>query len=82
MRYYARSASDRTDNWPNWFVADAERGGLNVTPSIVPGLLRPGATLVDRELAIALAGIANGMMYHDNTMKQPRKYFRGFLIRT
>lgn len=59
MRYYARSASDRTDNWPYWFVADVERGGLNVTASIVRGLLVPGATLVDRELAIAIAGIAN-----------------------
>lgn len=59
MRYYARSASDKTDNWPNWFVADAERGGLNVTASIVSGLLLPGVTLVSREISIVLAGIAN-----------------------
>lgn len=61
MRYYARSASDRTDNWPYWFVADVERGGLNVTASIVPSLLVSGATLIDRELAIAIVGIANEM---------------------
>lgn len=30
-RYFARSASDRTDDWPFWFVADRTRGGLNVT---------------------------------------------------
>jgi hypothetical protein len=24
-RFYARSASDKTDNWPFWFVADEKR---------------------------------------------------------
>jgi hypothetical protein len=26
-RYYARSASDQTDDWPWWFVADKQLGG-------------------------------------------------------
>lgn len=34
-RYYARSASDRTNDWPFWFVADKSRGGLNVTAELI-----------------------------------------------
>lgn len=30
MRYKARSASDKTDDWPFWFV---EEGGLNTMKS-------------------------------------------------
>jgi hypothetical protein len=37
-RYYARIASDKTDNWPFWFVADSSRGGLNVTPTLINDL--------------------------------------------
>ena len=35
-RYYARSASDNTDDWPFWFVADIKQGGLNVTVTLEP----------------------------------------------
>lgn len=35
MRYYARSASDKTKDWPYWFVADSEKGGLNVTEKYI-----------------------------------------------
>lgn len=38
QRYFARSASDRTDEWPYWFVADREKAGLNVTGELVPQL--------------------------------------------
>ena len=34
-RYYARSASDNTDDWPFWFVADSQRDGLNVTATLL-----------------------------------------------
>ena len=37
-RYYARSASDKTDDWPFWFIADNNKGGLNVTVEILPEL--------------------------------------------
>lgn len=30
-RYCAQSASDRTNDWPYWFVADRQKGGLNIT---------------------------------------------------
>lgn len=33
-RYFARSASDNTDDWPYWFVADSMKGGLNVTATL------------------------------------------------
>jgi hypothetical protein len=61
-RYYARSASDRTDEWPWWFVADKQRGGLNVTSEVSKLLNRPtqpGATLCFREYAEELAEEAN-----------------------
>ena len=61
-RYYARSASDRTDNWPFWFVADKTRGGLNVTADLMRELVSTnwrGVTLVTREIAEWLAATAN-----------------------
>lgn len=33
-RFYIRSASDRTDDWPLWFVADSYASGLNVTQEL------------------------------------------------
>ncbi len=61
-RYYARSASDRTDDWPYWFVADTQKGGLNVTAEIVRQHINQdpkGQTLCSRAIAEALAVIAN-----------------------
>lgn len=49
--YFARSASDRTDDWPFWFV---ESGGLNCMSG--PG----GAVLTSREVAEGLARAWNG----------------------
>lgn len=62
-RYIARSASDRTDDWPFWFVADTQRGGLNVTADLIRQHLNPkhaGAVLCDRSGATGLATLANG----------------------
>ena len=62
-RYYARSASDRTDDWPFWFVADAQKGGLNVTAVLALQHLNhdaKGQTLCNRDYAEYLAIIANG----------------------
>ena len=61
-RYYARSASDKTDDWPYWFVADSQRGGLNVTAEtgrdLKTGLL-PGCTLLPSWDAVKQAQQAN-----------------------
>ena len=62
-RYYARSASDRTDDWPYWFVADSQKGGLNVTAVLLRQHLNvdpKGKTLCQRDTAERLAILANG----------------------
>lgn len=62
-RFFARSASDNTDEWPFWFVADRNRGALNVTAEVwdamFPKSRAPGVTLVCPDLAKALASEAN-----------------------
>lgn len=61
-RYFARSASDKDDNWPYWFVADRERGGLNVTADLVRKHINPnhhGATLCIPDFAREIAALAN-----------------------
>ena len=61
-RYYARSASDRTDDWPFWFVADSSKGNVNVTADIIRQHIRPnrkGRVFVPRVLAQDLADMAN-----------------------
>ena len=62
-RYYARSASDHTDDWPWWFVADNQLGGRNVTSEVAILLNRPrkfqGPTLCAWEYAEQLAEEAN-----------------------
>lgn len=68
-RYYARSASDKTDDWPFWFVADDERGGLNVTAEVADALgefRRPGAVLSEPWSMVKLAMRANA---HQQTEK-------------
>lgn len=58
-RYYARSASDKTDEWPFWYVADRQQSGLNVTKALASeqvGYL----PFVSREAAIKIAETANG----------------------
>jgi len=61
-RYYARSASDKTSDWPHWFVADAKRGGLNVTAELIRAHRNPdhkGGVLTSRSDAAELAMQAN-----------------------
>lgn len=56
-RYYARPASDRSDDGP-WFVADNARGGLNVTADLTRGFVNPwhrGGVLLSPAEAIVLA---------------------------
>jgi hypothetical protein len=57
-RYFARSASDRTEEWPYWFVADRQKGGLNVTRSLVPSLAGY-LPLLPKDLAMNVARTAN-----------------------
>lgn len=63
-RYYARSASDTTDDWPFWFVADYFQGGLNVVGPLMdqlfPGNDRRGRVFLSRYDAESLAAMANG----------------------
>lgn len=66
-RYYARSASDKTDDWPFWFVADSQRGGLNVTGKISDALelpRKPGAVLGEPWEMAKLAMRANRELTH------------------
>lgn len=64
QRYFARSASDHTDDWPGWFVADRQKGGLNATPVVARALgddWPPGAVLTNRDYAQELADRANSL---------------------
>ena len=62
-RYYARSASNHTEDWPFWLVADRKLGGLNVTAELVRAHIDPehfiGGTLCTREEAEYIADLAN-----------------------
>jgi hypothetical protein len=57
-RYFARSASDQTDDWPYWFVADRSRGNLNVTVKLMPEL-SGYLPLLPRDMAEELARAIN-----------------------
>jgi hypothetical protein len=62
-RYYARSARDDTDDWPFWFVADAQKGGLNVTAELIRHYVNPdhiGGVFCSRNDAEFLEILANG----------------------
>lgn len=57
-RVIARSASDKTDDWPFWYCAET-RASVNITSAIARELghpWRPGAVFARREYAEALAG--------------------------
>jgi len=54
--FTARSASDKTDDWPHWFVADGR--GINVTVHLMPEL-RGYLPFVPKGMAIELAEAAN-----------------------
>lgn len=58
-RYFARSASDNTDDWPFWYVADRTLSNLNVTVRLMPAL-RGYMPFLSRDKAEELAHKANG----------------------
>jgi hypothetical protein len=61
-RYKAVSASDKTDDWPFWYVADTFHGYLNVTADVIRQHVssdHKGGVFTDRINAIALANRAN-----------------------
>jgi hypothetical protein len=60
-RFYARSASDRTDDWHWWFVADRAHGSLNVTGKLLEraGIDTKGWPLYPRGLCEAIAEVMN-----------------------
>jgi hypothetical protein len=55
-KYYARSASDKTDDWPLWFVANQQ--GINVTVQLFPEL-SGRLPFVPKHVAVLLADVAN-----------------------
>lgn len=57
-RFFARSASDRTDDWPHWYVADRAAAELNVTVQLLPAL-RGSMPFLPRQAAEELARLAN-----------------------
>jgi hypothetical protein len=57
-RYYARSASDRTEDWPFWYVADSAKANLNVTVHFKPEM-RGYLPFLPRDMAEELAQRAN-----------------------
>lgn len=66
-RYLARSASDKTDDWPHWFVADQRQGGLNVTVKLLPQI-SGYLPLLPKDLAVMLAKAANAEFKKDERM--------------
>lgn len=61
-RHFPRSASDRTDDWPFWFVADRQAGGLNVTADLIRKHVNQdhvGGVFGSREQIEMLADVAN-----------------------
>lgn len=61
-RYFARSASDRFEDWPCWYVADATRFGLNVVPEEFQrrtGRRPTGLPFMPRQMAEAWAAEMN-----------------------
>ncbi|WP_425905137.1 hypothetical protein [Nitrobacter sp. TKz-YC02] len=57
-RYFARSASDQTDDWPYWFVVDCSRSNLNVTVELMPELWGH-LPFLSRDMAEELARVVN-----------------------
>lgn len=60
--FFARSASDKTENWPIWFVARKDAPSRNVLDKAceVAGIpRRAGAVLADKQTAIWIAEEAN-----------------------
>jgi hypothetical protein len=70
-RYFARPASDRTEDWPFWFVADREKGEINVTAELLPPL-RGYLPFLPADVAVELAAVANehGADWHNDGVRQ------------
>ena len=61
-QFLARSASDRTDDWPHWFVVRANEPRKNVLREaceIARIHIQPGAVLTTRLDAECIARMAN-----------------------
>ena len=61
-RYEAKIASDKTELWPFWFVADNEKGGVNVTNELLVELYKVAPKqlpFLSRNGAEMLASVAN-----------------------
>ena len=57
QKFTARSASDRTDDWPLWMVVDSQ--GQNILGDISRMLGKPGAVFTNRCMAEKIAAILN-----------------------
>ena len=57
-RFFARSASDKSDDWPLWYVADRQKANLNVTVELLPELCGY-MPFLSRDVAARLAQAAN-----------------------
>ncbi len=66
MTYFARSASDGTDDWPFWYVAETHNPRLNVLRKAWEAAtgeeLRAGAVLTDKQSALWIADTANAKL--------------------
>lgn len=63
-RYVARSASDKTDEWPFWFIADRHQGNRNVfAPLMEKAFGVPWTTMPfgPRDFVQKIAALANEM---------------------
>lgn len=63
MAYRARSASDRTDDWPFWYITDDHPANRNATPkawqTVTGKDWPPKHQFLPREEAVLLADAAN-----------------------
>ena len=61
MTWRARSASDRSDDWPFWYVTDDMPPDMNKTVDAIEAIMgiRVVGMFVSRDVAIALASLMN-----------------------
>lgn len=61
-RYTVFSASGKTEDWPFWFVADNQKGGVNCTADLIRQFYNPdhrGGVFTSRAGAEALSEKGN-----------------------
>lgn len=61
-KFFARSASDYTEDWPYWFISDST--GLNVTVTLYP-IMSGRLPFLSKDIAICLAELANKELKND-----------------